>query len=794
MKKKKKEKKLSVQELLGIKSFTPYGILTRQGEMLLFEIAPSNLSVLPRDVVAEKIRQLTVVLSALPGLEICCLDAAECFDDNLAYMDKLITEEESERVQTMLQNDMKHLEHLQAEVATDRQFVFIMRCKGMKQELIFSRLNEVQRIVAEQGFTVRHLKKPDIKRLLGLYLGTARDGEQIADVDGELYVRDGFLRHKREKTEEEKELDHTKSFFDCISPGVIKFMSDRYLVGDQHRCVWVLRGYPPSTNDLAIFSHMTDNAGVTLHIYNRLVEGVEQHKIVQNAVRRNKLKAGDNDVTTAVEGQGNLQDVVQLLADLRQNREPLLHSAVFIELRASTEEKLEELMGNMDIALAQARFTVDKLTLRQKEGFLSVMPLGSDQFGSEYERVLPAGSVANFYPFGYSGKLDPHGFLIGKEKYGAQIVLDLDARTEDKTNSNVLILGNSGQGKSFLMKLLLTAARESGKNIIILDAEREYRPIIEELDGYYIDCGTGEYIINPLEPRIWDAQDNDSTERKPPQRSQHIAFLKDFFRTYRDFDDAQLATIEIMLTRLYDDYGITEAVDLSTLDSTDYPTLSDLYALCEKSYMNFNQETKHLYTEDTLQAVCLGLHSMCVGSESKYFNGQTNIISDRAICFGVADLMNSNKRLLDTVLFNLLAYMSGKMLNEGNTVAAIDELYLFFNNLTSVEYIRNIMKRDRKRDSSLIVASQNVNDFFINSLMEFTKSVFSIPSLQFLFNPGTVKEREYRDALQLEEQEYHLIKTAPKRTCLCRCGTERFYMEITAPEHKKEIIERTGGR
>lgn len=108
----------------------------------------------------------------------------------------------------------------------------------------------------------------------------------------------------------------TKDFFDCILPGNVRFMSDYYIVGDSYRTVWVVREYPPSTEEQAILSQLADRSGVTLRIYHRLVEPMEQRKILQNATRKNKLMSGGNDVNETIEAQGNLQDVVELLANL----------------------------------------------------------------------------------------------------------------------------------------------------------------------------------------------------------------------------------------------------------------------------------------------------------------------------------------------------------------------------------------------------------------------------------------------------------------------------------------------
>ena len=609
-----------------------------------------------------------------------------------------------------------------------------------------------------------------------------------------------FKRKPKVLTPEEMEEIRTKDFFDCILPGTIKFLSDHYILGDNYCCVWVIREYPPSTEEQAILSQLADRSGVTLRIYHRLVEAMEQRKIIQNATRRNRLKSGGNDVNETIEAEGNLQDVIELLANLRKNKEPLLHTSVFMELRARSMDALKELQSEIAMELTRSKISVDRLTLRQKEGFLSVLPVGANQFGAQYERVLPASSVANMYPFNFSGKTDPQGLYIGRDKYGTNILVDFDRRAEDKTTSCILILGNSGQGKSYLMKLLLTNLREAGKRLICLDAEAEYEELTENLGGCYIDFMSGEYTINCLEPKAWtdgtDLADPTAPEafRRVTRLSQHVAFLKDFFRSYKDFTDAQIDTIEILLMKLYARFGIDDTTDYSQKKPEDFPILSDFYKLCEEEFMTYDKQRKYLYTEELLQEVCLGIHSMCVGAESKYFNGHTNITDDAFLCFGVKGLMDTNRRLKDAMLFNILSYMSNELLGKGNTMASIDELYLFLTNMTAIEYIRNAAKRARKKESGLLLASQNIEDFLIPSIKEFTKPLFSIPTHQFLFNAGQINPKEYMDALQVEPSEFELIKYPERGTCLYRCGNERYLLQVIAPDYKSAMFGKAGGR
>ena len=606
-------------------------------------------------------------------------------------------------------------------------------------------------------------------------------------------------RKEKELSAEQLEIVETKDFFDRIVPGMIKFYTDYYICGNFYKSVWAITEYPPTTEETAILAHLADRNGVTLRIYNRLVTSMEQRKIVQQAMRKNHMMTTTNDVNESIKAQDNINDVVELLSELRRNKEPLLHTAVFIELKAYSEDKLKELQADITMELTRSKISVDRLLLRQKEGFLSVLPTGNNVFGSQFERVLPASSVANLYPLNYSGKTDENGFYLGRDKYGSNVLVDFDKRTEDKTNSNILILGNSGQGKSHLMKLLLCNYREAGKSIICLDPESEYEELCNNLGGTYIDMMSGEFMINPLEPKAWsdgqkDADDSPETFRKVTRLSQHISYLKDFFRAYKDFTDAEIDTIEIMLMKLYARFGIDDFTDFDKLESADYPVMSDLYELIEKEFLSFDISRKHLYTEEILQNICLGLHSMCKGAEAKYFDGHTNIRDGKFICFGVRGLMDANKRLKDTLLFNILSFMSNQLLGKGNTVAAIDELYLFLTNITAIEYIRNGMKRVRKKESSFILASQNIEDFLLPEIKEFTKPLFSIPSHHFLFNPGNISPVDFMDTLQVEQSEYGLIKYPERGTCLYRCGNERYLLQVHAPDYKVRLFGKAGGR
>ena len=607
------------------------------------------------------------------------------------------------------------------------------------------------------------------------------------------------VQKKKSKAKTQPQEVRPKDFLDIIAPSAVKFNTDHYICGSMYHCTLALRSYPATTEELALLRHLGEKSGVTLSVYARQVTAAEENGILHNAENKNRMaRSSTNSMKAAVTAEGNLQDVAELIAAMRKNREPLVHCAVYIDLAARDPESLRRLREEVTTELIRSKLGTDQLLLRQQDGFLSSNPMGRSTFRSQYERVLPASSVANLYPFNYSGKTDPRGFYIGRDRYGSNIIVDLDRRGEDKTSASALILGNTGQGKSYLLKLLLCNVLEAGKAAMSLDSEHEMEDLCSAVGGCFLDLLSGQYRINLLEPRRWDDGSEPEDPDAPPAfrgslLSQHISFLRDIFRVYKGFDTPHIDALELMVEQLYQQWGISDKTDFQRMGPTDYPILSDLYDTIEETYQNYDGEMA-LYPREMLRDLLLGLHSMCKGADARFFNGHTNISSSRFLVFCVKGLDNVAQNLRDTLLFNILSYMSHQLLTAGNTVAAIDELYLWLSNPTAVTYIRNSLKRVRKKESALILASQNLEDFDQPGIRELTRPLFAIPTHQFLFNAGSVDKRFYMENLQLEPSEFELIRYPQRGVCLYKCGNERYLLEVHAPPYKEKLFGTAGGR
>lgn len=207
-------------------------------------------------------------------------------------------------------------------------------------------------------------------------------------------------KNRKRTTEQEPEDVRIQAFLDMIAPSVVKFNTDHFICGNTFRCVWALREYPTATDEQAILRHLGEKDGVTLRIYTRHVTPVEEKKIISNAANKNRMsQQNTNDLQQTVMAESNLQDVATIVAQAHRNREPFIHSAVYIELSAHGLDQLKLLQTEVMTELIRSKLNVDRLMLRQQQGFQCVMPSGYNVLRDQFERVLPASSVANLYPF-----------------------------------------------------------------------------------------------------------------------------------------------------------------------------------------------------------------------------------------------------------------------------------------------------------------------------------------------------------------------------------------------------------
>lgn len=187
MTRKKKQKK-AIRELIGLKTITEYSIITNDGELIYFIVKPSNLSVLSKANVENKVSSLVSILKSVPEIEIHCLNSRENFEENKEYLIEREAEEENEVIKELLKQDRMFLDRIQIQMATAREFLLSVRIQNEKQREIFSYINRIEKMLKEQGFMTRRAGKSDLQKIFAVYFEQNVTTERFEEFDGERWV------------------------------------------------------------------------------------------------------------------------------------------------------------------------------------------------------------------------------------------------------------------------------------------------------------------------------------------------------------------------------------------------------------------------------------------------------------------------------------------------------------------------------------------------------------------------------------------------------------------------------
>lgn len=186
--KKKNNPQQSIRQLMGITEITEYSLKTASSETVFFSIKPCNISILSEESLSGKIYSLMSVLKGVSEIEFLCLNSRESFESNKNFLRSRIAKEENPTVRSLLEQDIQYLDHIQAQTATAREFLLVVRIRGLKDKEIFSHLNRIEKILTENGFTVRRYAREDIKTLLALYYEQNVTTELFENIDGERWL------------------------------------------------------------------------------------------------------------------------------------------------------------------------------------------------------------------------------------------------------------------------------------------------------------------------------------------------------------------------------------------------------------------------------------------------------------------------------------------------------------------------------------------------------------------------------------------------------------------------------
>lgn len=589
---------------------------------------------------------------------------------------------------------------------------------------------------------------------------------------------------------------------DSLAPQALEFSARQIAFGDQLGRILVITDYPPRVTP-AWLSRIASMTGVVCSTH---ITPTDPAQLVTNINRSigeltGRLEQGGNALIMQRTEQA-LKDAQELLRKIDQEQQQVFYITVVLMVLAHDQETLDRRTRQVEAALAAAGMRGRTITFRQEEGLKAagpwaLLPPGIKDAGA---RNMPAETVAASFPFTASGINDGSGIVLGKDRDGGLVLVDIWRRGGDRTNSNWTVLAKPGAGKSFTVKMMLLRELAQGARVIIIDPEREYREMCRLLGGAWINCAGGEGRINPLQVRPLalgedDEQDEEDEDLRElsQARSQgalalHLHVLKTFFRLYlRDLSDIERVVLQKALREVYKQAGITWDTDPATIPPEDWPTFETLY----KYVVGQAQKDP-----ETWKRLALFLEETVEGADATLWNGHTTINPDAdLVVFDVHDLQNADDTVRRAQYFNVLSYawhLIEKNRQE-RTLLVVDEAWLLVDPQTpqTLTFLRDTSKRIRKYMGGLIVISQNVVDFLAPEVARHGQALLDNPSYKLLLAQGEKDLEAITGLMNLSEAEHDLLATAKRGEGLLVAGSQRIHLRIEAAAHELEYL--TGG-
>ncbi len=631
-------------------------------------------------------------------------------------------------------------------------------------------------------------------------------GEELA-----IFVK---ANYNREFDEREIETVPYTDYIKWATPDKIKFKMAKYSVDDKNYRTFVINEYPLQVgNAWGASFFLLDRTKVVMKF--KKAPKFESERKIDKAIMdmETKLyKTGKS--STQIELQTHLDTLRDLLQQLKNNNQQLYDVNTFITCEDTARKDVKAV-------LKQEGFRYSELYARQIDAFISSNISMRDNM-NETQRGFPTYTLAGVFPFVSSELQDEGGIYIGDNMY--PVFVNFFQTGSQRVNSNMMVIGKSGSGKSYAIKMLLANFAADNTKIFICDPEKEYYRLTESLKGKLIDVGSSlQGIINPFHIiRALDKADDEDdgsqseyfkVEKKDDSFNQHLQFLEQFFRTVLEgISSDAFEIVNSLVLKMYSEKNIDENTDLTKLKPKDYPIFDDLYALLQKELKTSKDE----FYSQNLRIVEAYIRKFAKGGRnSNLWNGPTSIeTNENFVCFNFQSLIAGNNAMLTNAQMLLVfKYLENEIINNKDyndihgtnrkIIIAVDEAHTFINPKypIALNFMTAMAKRIRKYGGMQIVITQNINDFVGSEEIK-RQSTAVINACQysiiFSLSPNDVNDliELYKNSGGINKEEQNSIVTAQRgQAFVITAPTARTTVHIRALDGIEAMYEkRTPGR
>ena len=615
-----------------------------------------------------------------------------------------------------------------------------------------------------------------------------------------------FLKHTftNDFNEDDVNVLEDEELYEWIIPHDIKMTTKNIYVDGVKTYNFTVKGYPLYVlNAWGYKMFNIDNTKVVMNL-----EPYEKNKAVRMIDRSIQELVSQSDqsykASSLIDKQTHINTLVDLLRRLSNDNEVLYKVTIHITLYNNNTSLIKDLRKNVRSMLSEEGFELVDNFARQNKAFISQNLSRYDAL-EEYSRSIHSSSVAAVFPFVLSTMMDPKGDVIGMSN-GYPVVIDFFKRDSEHVNSNMVIIGKTGSGKSYATKTILSHLSSENSKIFILDPEDEYKYLAESLGGKVLDVGTATSgRLNPF--HIITTLEADEGEGVVNNFGVHLQFLEEFFKVILKGIDAEpLEYLNNVIIDLYKSKGIDSTTDLSTLSATDFPIFDDLYDLILEKMRNATSD----YDVKNLRVIQNFISKFAhEGRNALLWNGPSTLsIQENFAVFNFRSLLaNKNETIANAQMLLVLKWLDNEIIKnrdfnlkhktDRKIIIAIDEAHVFIDEKypIALDFMYQLAKRIRKYNGMQIVITQNIKDFVGTSdLIRKSTAIINACQYSFIFSlaPNDMDDlcTLYDKAGRINETEQDQIINNPRGNAFIITSPQsRNTIEIVASNKVKNLFD-----
>ena len=585
-----------------------------------------------------------------------------------------------------------------------------------------------------------------------------------------------FLKYSFSHNFDEREVKDIadENLLEWVKPKEVVFSGSKYVIDGTEAAVLAVADYPLRVKNAwgaGLFN--IPNTKVVMHV--KPVDKFKAIKRIDKCIGEMQTKQIISDKASEANSAETHQETMNTLLDsLQTENESLLD--VTLTITAYNYLNSENYKKEVRRRMLTGNFKPSTLYGLQIEGFKTsaVSPTATLK---NYERGINSSSLAAAFPFVRTFVMDEGGILLGENKTnGYPFIFNLWKRGNLYQNSNAMIIGKSGSGKSFFLKNLILNEWANGTRVIVLDPEAEYLTLTRNLSGSIIDVGNArEGRINPF--HIYKILTEDGTPADPKVTfNTHLKMLESFFKIV--LADAPVDVIEIINNLVVETYarmGITENTDCSAFPADYFPLFSDLLETLQERKV---KESMDDLTKRDMRTAELFLKKFVTGRYSDIWNAPSTLkTSADIIDFDFQSLFaNKNNVVANAQMLLIFRFIEQEVINarERNknganlhSMIVCDEAHLFIDPKypIALDFFYSMSKRIRKYNGSFIPATQNIADWNVNEeLRGKTSAIIKNSQYNFIFKLSAPYMKDVLDVYKagdsFNDEEQRMIISA----------------------------------